>query len=83
MERIIEALKDAVLAAAGVSAVEVGGVVTGASSWLIGLGQAVIVVAFTLHGIDRRLKGLSDAQDKLRGRLARLEGFIGLDEEEG
>lgn len=65
----LEAAKDAVPAAGAVGAASVGGAALGAPTWLLGLAQAVIVVYFTLRGVDRR-------QRERDGRLSALEGEV-------
>lgn len=65
----VEAAKDAIPAAGAVGAASAGGAAMGAPAWLLGLGQAVIVVYFTLRGVDRRQR----ERDK---RLAAMEAEV-------
>jgi hypothetical protein len=76
MRAMFDSVRDAAAAALGAGATTVGGSVVGAPGWLIGLGQAVVVVFFTLRGIDRRMKALKDEQDEIRGQLHTLKGRV-------
>lgn len=67
-------LSDALPAAAGVTVAQVAGTIASAPSWLTGLGQAVIVVVFTLRGIDKRNQRLADAVAEVRGELETIRG---------
>ena len=76
----VDAVKDTAPAVGAVGAAQVGGAVLGAPSWLLGLGQAVIVVFFTLRGVDRRQRQRDQERDadvkELRGEVSTLAGRI-------
>lgn len=66
---------------AGASAGAVGlvGTLAAAPAWLLALGQAVVVVIFTVRAIDKRMERLHVAVNETRGEVEMLRGrFRGL-----
>jgi hypothetical protein len=43
--------------------------------WLIGLGQAVIVVAFVLRGLDKRLAKINELDAKVTSLTVRVDAL--------
>jgi hypothetical protein len=74
--RLVEGFKDAVPAAGAAAGTAGAGAVLGAPGWLVGLGQAVVVVFFTLRGIDKRLAERDRAVAELDGKVSTLKGRI-------
>lgn len=74
MKGLIEIAKEAIPMSAGVAVTGVSGAVLAAPSWLIAVGQAAIVVIFTVKAIDKRLARLHKAVNQLRGEVEVLEG---------
>src|SRR5512133_1742313 len=74
----VEAAKDAVPAAGAVGAASVGGAAMGAPAWLLGLAQAVIVVYFTLRGVDRRQRERDQQLAALDGEVQAILGRMRL-----
>lgn len=72
----VDMAKDAVPAAAVVGTATVSGSVLNAPTWMIGLGQAIIVVYFTLRGVDRRQRQRDARLEELSGRVESLHGRI-------
>ncbi len=70
----IDTAKDAMPAAGVVGVATIGGVSIGVPPLLVGLGQAAIVVYFTLRGVDRRMKERDVEVKELAGAIATLAG---------
>jgi len=64
--------------AGAVGVATIGGVSIGVPPLLVGLGQAAIVVYFTLRGVDKRIKERDKERDvevkELAGAIATLAG---------
>lgn len=72
----VDAAKDAIPAAGAVGGVSLAAGAISAPTWLVGLAQAIIVVYFTLRGVDRRQKARDKTLAELSGRVDSLHGRI-------
>lgn len=69
-------LRESVMAGAGVAATTAGGSWVAAPPWLIAVGQAAIVVAFTVKAIDRRLARFDAGLTETKAEVATLRGRL-------
>ena len=67
---------EAVPAAAATGIAQIGGALTAAPAWLTAVGQAAIVVWFTVRAIDKRLASLHQQVNETRGRVETLAGRL-------
>jgi hypothetical protein len=68
--------REAVPAAIGAGATGAAGAFLTAPAWLIALGQAALVVVFTVRAINRKLETLQTGVGEVRGEVATLHGRI-------
>lgn len=74
LHRALSWIREPAFAVAGVTATEVSGSALAAPAWLIGVGQAAIVVVFTVKAVDKRLQRLHEAVNKTTGKVEIMEG---------
>ena len=67
---------EAVPAAAATGVAQIGGALTAAPSWLLAVGQAAIVVWFTVKAIDKRLAALHERVNETAGKVETLAGRV-------
>lgn len=73
---LADLIKDALPASAGTAATGIGGAALAIPTWLIAIGQAAIVVIFTVKAIDKRMSRLHERQNRVEGKVETLLGRI-------